>query len=399
MKIFFISYWGATDGLSISTVIPNLRLLSQMDKVTQIDYFTVERDGDKYFKDSQPSIAKVIHHPIFSIDKGFFLWTKIADWQRIRKTIIDKATEIKPDLVICRGAMAGAFGTLLNKMFNIPYIVESFEPHADYMKDSGVWKSYGLRYQFQVSKEKEIKEKAAHLITVSHNYLLHLNKNEGINKEKLTMVPCVVDADKFKFNAEKRQEVRKKLGLKDYTITGVYLGKFGSIYYDNEAFTLFKQTLDFFNGDFFLILLTPTNPEEIYNKLAQVGFPQEKALVTAVPHAEVPNYLSAADFAFSTIKPAPCRQFCSPIKNGEYWANGLPILTPDGIGDDSDIVKAEGGGAIIDVNNKESVQNGLQTMLNLIKTENYRHTIKELALKHRHPNIGKAAYERLISKY
>jgi glycosyltransferase involved in cell wall biosynthesis len=396
VKIFYISYWGISEGLTVSTVLPNLKILSEDERVDSIEFFTVERSEDLNFKDIFVPINKVHHHPIHSKNLGFFLFTKIADWLRIKNTISQSAKKMQPDLVICRGAMAGAFGTLLFKKFEIPYLVESFEPHADYMLESGVWKKNGLRFRLQKKTEAEIKKYAKFLVTVSHNYCQHLILAEGIAKERLKMVPCTVNATQFKFNAMERETVRNKLGIGAETRVGIYLGKFGSIYYDKEAFEVFKAAEQYFDN-FFLVLLSPNDKKELTEKLNAVKFPLEKVWVGTLAHSEVPNYLSAADFAFSTIKPADCRRFCSPVKDGEYWANGLPILLPDLVGDDSEIIKREGGGAIMDVNDNKNLKMAFDSILQqLHKGILGRTEIASLALKYRNPDISKKVYKEIL---
>ncbi len=396
MKIFYISYWGISEGLTVSTVLPNLKILSEDERVDSIEFFTVERIEDRNFKDRFIPINKVHHHPIHSKNLGFFLFTKIADWLRIKNTISQSAKKMQPDLVICRGAMAGAFGTMLFKKFGIPYLVESFEPHADYMLESGVWKKNGLRFRLQKKTEAEIKKYAKFLVTVSNNYCQHLNKEEGIAKERLKMVPCTVNPVQFQFNSEARQLVREKLVIGADTRVGIYLGKFGSIYYDKEAFEVFKAAEQYFDN-FFLVLLSPTDKKELTEKLNAVKFPLEKVWMGTLAHGEVPNYLSAADFAFSTIKPADCRRFCSPVKDGEYWANGLPILLPDMVGDDSEIIKREGGGAIMDVNDNENLKMAFDSILQqLLKGILGRTEIASLALKYRNPDISKKVYKEIL---
>jgi hypothetical protein len=400
MKIFYISYWGVNEGLTVSTVFPNLRILSEYFQVKQIDFYTMERDRSQTVKDYFSPIAKVTHRPVYSKNLGFFLLTKIADWLRIRSTIISNAKTLKPDLVICRGAMAGAFGTLLYKKFGIPFIVESFEPHADYMLESGVWNKKSIRYKFQKKSESEIKKHADFLITVSQNYFRHLQEVEGILPERLKMVPCMVNAADFAFNQQNREVIRNKFGIEANVKVGIYLGKFGSIYYDEEAFQLFKAAERYFKGNFFLFLLSPTPVDEIIVKLRKVDFPLDKVWIGTAPHKEVPDYLSASDFAFSTIKPADCRRFCSPVKDGEYWANGLPILLPDMVGDDSDIIKKEGAGAIFDIKDPDNIQNSFEIIETLISsTIEGRSKIAEIAKKYRNFDLGKAAYEEIMGYY
>lgn len=397
MKIFYITYWGVKDGLSVSTVYPNLEILSKMERVESIHYFTVERIDNQQFKDALPPISKVIHHPIQSKKILHHIITKALDWRRINQTIRKNAKEIRPDLVICRGAMSGSFGIMLLEEMGIPYVVESFEPHSDYMLESKIWKEGGLKHSFQAKKEAKIKSTSASLITVSNNYAKHLNQKESIAKDKIYTVPCFVDVDKFAFNYNKRIEIKARLNIPKNTKTAVYLGKFGGIYYDQEAFQLFKATYDYFDGDFFLILLCPQNKAEIEQKLIAVGFPLNNCWIGIVPHAEVSNYLSAADFAYNLHVSGPTRIALSPIKDGEYWANGLPFIIADGIGDDSDIIKEEGGGVIVDVNDHTSIQNALTKIKAIIQDANYRQKIKALAIKHRNPAIGEKVYYHLLS--
>jgi len=53
---------------------------------------------------------------------------------------------------------------------------------------------------------------------------------------------------------------------------------------------------------------------------------------------DMPSLLSAADVGLSFILPAPSKRACSPVKNGEYLACGLPLVSTAGIGDYSDLI-------------------------------------------------------------
>ena len=56
--------------------------------------------------------------------------------------------------MIAEGAPAGAMVYLLWQKTRLPFYVESFEPHADYMRESGVRRSWDPRYWFQRHREK-----------------------------------------------------------------------------------------------------------------------------------------------------------------------------------------------------------------------------------------------------
>lgn len=399
MRIFYITYWSINDGLSVSTSQPNVRTLADMDAVTHVDYFTIERTEAPQFKAVTWQYPKTTHRPIVSTPYRWRILTKIMDVWHIRQSLYYAARELRPDLIICRGAITGMFGYWLQQETKLPLIVESFEPHADYMLESGVWRKNGLSYKMEAYFEAKIKQSADFLVTVSHNYQRHLTEAEGLDPRKIAMVPCYVQLEKFQYNEAKRLEFRQRIGAQSDEIVGVYAGKFGSIYYDEEAFDLFKRSYDFFGGKFRLVLLSPSPADELQAKLQNVGFPLDKAFITCALHEEVPAYLSAADFAFSPIKPADCRRFCSPIKDGEYWACGLPFLIPDGVGDDSDIIKQQGGGAIFDINNAASVQSALQRIASIIQRPDYRSEMRALALQHRHFDLQQRVYQHILAHY
>jgi glycosyltransferase involved in cell wall biosynthesis len=293
--------------------------------------------------------------------------------------------------IIARGSPAGNIAYLLFKKTGIPFLVESFEPHAAYMLESGVWKKNGLRYKLQTYWEARQKQLADGIVTVSQNYRRQLQE-EGVPAEKIEVAPCSVNAEMFGYSVSKRQLIRSRLNIPVSATVGIYLGKFGDIYFGAEAFPLFKAAFDFFDH-FQLILLTPNSQEWIRKQCAKEGIDMNKVHVLSVPHGDVPSYLSAADFAFSLIKPAPSKAFCSPIKDGEYWAAGLPVVLPEGIGDDASILKETGLGAIYDAQ-KNNILECYEHIQHLLNNERTRGEIAALAVRERSIAFSKEAYRR-----
>ena len=382
MRILFLGYWGLNDGLTTSTVFPHLQLLQARPDVTAVRLVTIERGSDAQAALAfEPGFAagKISFEPLCSKLSGNVILNKIEDFTRFPKELTRQIAEFKPDFMIARGAPAGALAYLVWQKTKLPFYVESFEPHADYMRESGVWRAYDPRYLFQRRWEKRQKQLALGLMPVAENYRQQLI-SEGVPAGRIVTVPCSVNAQAFGFDVAAHDRVRRRLGFTAAdAIVGIYVGKFGGIYYDEEAFVIFRAAADHFGPVFRLIILTPDPEAEVRRKLAAVGLSREQVFVTKVPHAEVPAYLSAADFAFATIKPAPCRLFCSAIKIGEYWANGLPVLLPPGVGDDSAIVRAEGGGAVFDLARPGSLAEALAALVALLCQPGYRAHIHQLA--------------------
>ena len=394
MNILYIGYWAFHDGLTSSTILPNLRILADFEEVQKVIFCSIERDP--FIIQFEMDIDKVEHIPLYSSSLTLTLLNKFYDFTVFPKRLAKVCKENKIDILICRGSPAGALGYLVWKKTQIPFIVESFEPHADYMLESGVWKKWDPRFLLERYWEKQQKKYAKTLIPLSAKYKYQLIK-EGVSETKIEVVPCTVNLDKFAFRESDRIEIRQRYKIDPETMVGVYVGKFGGIYLDIEAFQIFENTLSEYAKPV-LILLTPESEKAIHHKAEKAGFNKNiRIIVAMVKHDEIPKFLSASDLAFATIRPAPSRRFCSAIKVGEYYANGLPIIITQGVGDDSDIILNEKLGVIVD--------EGFQMKLSLLKyvlqanSDRKENKMVKAAQIHRSARILENAYRTLIKKW
>jgi glycosyltransferase involved in cell wall biosynthesis len=391
MRLLFVSYWGLNEGLTAATVLPHLKILAEINYIQQIIFCSIERE-DREILQGSILHSKILHIPLHSRSRGNVLLTKANDFVTFPRQLIQICREYGIDKMICRSPMAGALGYLATRKNRIPFVVESFEPHAKSMIESGVWTKLDPRYWIERYFERQQMKAADKVFPVSYHHKKRLME-EGLSENKIIVMPCCVALEKFRFDAAKRSDVRKRLGIQQNQITGIYVGKYGGIYYDEEAFDLYQKAFEFFGNSFRLIILTEQDRTVVLKKCLARGIDANHFFVQRANHNEVNAFLSAADFAFSSIKPVPSRLYCSPIKNGEYWANGLPILTEMNIGDDSDIIVSEGGGVIIDRNHPT---NALQKLKELIARgrEHNSQEILQIAQKHRSMNLVELIYRQ-----
>ncbi len=127
--------------------------------------------------------------------------------------------------------------------------------------------------------------------------------------------------------------------------------------------------------------------------LVKYSLPSERVFIASVPHEKVSGYLSASDFAFSLQSPKKSNLYLSPIKTGEYWASGLPILMTAGVGDDSRILQEENAGAVFK-NYKDNwrIAKGFNKIEELIKEPGIRTRLMQLAEKYKSFDIVEGVY-------
>ena len=140
----------------------------------------------------------------------------------------------------------------------------------------------------------------------------------------------------------------------------------------------------------------------ISNKLLKIGFKENEFHITCVSHNEVPSYLSAADFAFSLQQPKNSNQFLSPLKNGEYMMNGLPIFMVNGVSDEMHYLEKESIGVTFDLDH-HSIKDKLSKISSIINTneleiDDFRKNIKNKSKKFRSIEFTIDAFDIIIKK-
>lgn len=395
MRVYFISTWSSESGLSNATVHPHLDQLASDSRVDEIVYFSVESlSGAKYME----ATGKVLHCPVVQDKVSIpILSSALKHWATTHE-ILEMAANKRPDLVICRGAPAGIYGYKLWRRFGTPYYVESFEPHAEYMRQSGTWTRFDVKYLIQNRWEALVKKTASGLITVSDGYADFLIEKEDLPADKVLSVPCWVDSIKFDFDSEVRSVIRKRLGIED-ALTCVYLGKFGGLYYDEEAFRAFGVIQNQVGGSLFLILLTSSDKKYVRKLLQKYGFEKHQYIIELVPHESISDYLSAADFAISFHKSIPLAFSFSPIKYGEYWACGLPVLAPEGVGDESSWIEKECVGGVADFLDESSINEALERIIQIMSDADHRNKIRKVSLVRRNKSHLIVTYREIIDSF
>lgn len=400
--IFFISPWSVSDPLSEATSHPHLALLAKALVPNEIAYFSVESGDSTSSLLSTPfrssflnNFANIQHCPLLRFN-NFPALSRISTFRIQCRALLQACANLTPIFVICRGTM-GIYGDLLYRRFGIPYAVESFEPHAHYMLQTRTWRRWDPKFLVQRRWEERVKRTANTLITVSKGYARHLEVHEGISPDRLDTVPCWVDGDRFRIDSEARISLRQQLGIGD-RLAVVYVGKFGGIYSSLLDLEMLRHLQDSLGQPLFVMVLTSSDAVALRQQLLQAGFTRDQLFVDCVPHDHVNAYLNAADLALSFINSGPWSFACSAIKHGEYWASGLPLLMPPGVGDEASWLETERAGAIAQFNDHQAVRAAAKRLLPILSETGHRQRIRKIGLRERGVESLHRVYQHLLDK-
>ena len=119
-----------------------------------------------------------------------------------------------------------------------------------------------------------------------------------------------------------------------------------------------------------------------------------------MPHAEIANYMGLGDFAITPIKPIPSKRFSTPIKDGEYWALGLPVVITANISNDSDLIEQNEVGAILHTFDEAGYKEVIKKIDDILRSntrEALYEKIRRIAEEHRSFAIAHQVYKEIYA--
>lgn len=340
-NILVLTYWSFKDALIQTYTLPYVHQIADtIADENKIILLTLEKEAENTFPlNKKIRVVGWLYKPLGI--KAAWMWTKYI-FKLVR--IIRKE---KIDTIHAWCTPAGMIGYILSVLTGKELIIDSFEPHAETMVENGEWKKDSFAFKLLFRFEKLQAHRTKHLISISSKMCDYAKEKYDLNNKTLFIKPACVNLQLFSEKNIKNPELVKNLGLEN-KIVCVYAGKFGGIYLEKEAFDFFKSAENFWGDKFIALILTSNTEEEIEKYRVQSSLKKTSVIRLFIPHAEIANYIGLGDFAFTPVKPIPTKQYCSPIKNGEYWALGLPVVITKNISDDSDIINENGIGYVLE---------------------------------------------------
>lgn len=392
-NILVITYWSYADALIQTYTLPYLRIMLRiLPKGSKIHLITLERGIDLLNgKETEEGIINTQFKLIPFGPKA------ILEWRRNLKSLREMCSVNRISKIHTWCTPAGGIGYLLSKRTGIPLVLDSYEPHADAMIETGTWKKNGPAFRILHHLEKRQTFHAEWLIGVVPGMKQYASLRYGYEGTNFLTKPACINTEHFSLRKRKNQKLLTELGLQDKVVC-VYAGKLGGLYLTDATFDFFKTASEFWGERFHALLLTSAEPEVINEYCRKASLNRNQVSAVFVPHSEMPDYMGLGDLAFSAFKPVPSRRYCTPIKNGEYWAMGLPVVIPDGISTDSDIIRENNAGYVCLEMSKAEFQSACTRIDQLLTSEsgdNLSLRIHELAEKHRNFTVAFEVYKTI----
>lgn len=379
--ILVLTYWPFHEGLIQAYTIPYLRIIRKVTGA-RITLVTLERT----FTAVQQMEEGLEHFPI---QVGFFSWKKILRWTGIIRQLKSFCKKERVTDLHSWCTPGGAIAYLLSRRTGLPFVADSYEPHADAMVENGTWKQNSMRFRLLFRLEKKITLHARELIAVSPYMREYAERRYGLRARHLHVKPACTDLEKFTPSDASLTPEGK--------ITGIYVGKLGGIYFEDEVFRFIKACADYWGERFRFRLIGHYDAQYIRRKCEAAGIPEQAVHCEAMPHARIPAALRSASFGITPVKPVPTKKCCTPIKDGEYWACGLPVVITRDISIDSELIATNNCGAVLQEMSEQECRKAIEKIDGLLKGDQQalKERCRSLAVTHRNFIIAEEIYRKI----
>lgn len=337
----------------------------------------------------------IFWHPVYW-SSGNSIFDKLSSARRIYYTAIKVYFKHKPEIIHSRGSLPLFLSLALRRIGRSRFLYDADAILSEEYADVGHLARDSSGFRLLARFEAAARRSADRMIVLTETI-----KNDFIEKyaleKNIEVIPCCVDTEKFRFSESDRKTRRAQLNLTDERLF-IYVGKYGTWYLVEEMLDFFKAALAT-NPSAKLLILTQESPAAFEKLFAEKNIGRASYFIEHASHAEVAEWLSAADVGLAFIKPVGSKRGTSPVKTSEYLASGLPIVGGAGIGDLDAVITENNVGAVMPQFTAECYAAAVEKVDALLRDENLRARCGEVAFKEFDLyNVGGVKYRRIYKE-
>ncbi len=400
-NVLILTYWSYKDALIQTYTLPYVRMIKRhLPDRSRIYLLTLEQprfvmSGDEARQVTEELSSEGIH--LIRVNHSKFGLKAAIKWMGLTARLAALCYRKKITRIHAWCTPAGAAGYMLSTLLRIPLIIDSYEPHAEAMVENGTWSKNSAAFKILFLFEKLQSRRAQVVIAAAQGMRHYAKEKYGVSFRRFYVKPACVDLNKFSVAQAKDPILLEEYDLRD-KIVCVYAGKIGGIYLEREIFDFLKAASDHWGDRFRALMLTDADPTIVRRLAANSKFDTRNIIVKFVEHKDVPRHLSLGDFAINPVKPVPTKRFCTSVKDGEYWAIGLPVAIPPDISDDSSIISENRIGSVITDFTLEAYRRSICEIDELLKQhsrEELSGKIRDVAVRHRNYSRADEIYKEI----
>jgi hypothetical protein len=242
-NILVLTYWSYKDALIQAYTLPYVHLISdQLGPGGKIYLVTQEQKNYRMSVDERVQVKhrlrlQGIHLKLLAYRESDLM--NFIGWMANGSYLFFLILFNRIRTIHAWCATAGAIAYLLSLLTRRPLVVDSYEPHAEVMLETGTWQRTSLSFRILFLFEKLQGKHAKALITCTADMKDYCMKKFGIVLKHQWVKPACVNTKQFSLSERKIPDLLKSLKLEG-KIVGVYAGKFGGLYLTQEVFNFIK---------------------------------------------------------------------------------------------------------------------------------------------------------------
>jgi hypothetical protein len=291
--------------------------------------------------------------------------------------------------------VAGAVAWLSSRLSSRKLIIDSWEPHAECMVETGVWNRSSLSFRLLWWMEKKMAHDADILIAAHPEMIRYAEEKWQFSPAQVRYRPACVNLEEFNPARFDRTALRKKFSLAHDAIVCVCASQLGGMYYLDESLMLFDHGRRHWGNRFVVQLLTSTPKETILERANAMSLNIDHVHIHCCAPEDVPEHLALADFAYNPQKAVASKRYGTPVKNGEYWAMGLPIAMMKETSQDSTLAIAHQAGVVLEDMSIASMSWLMEQLELLLNDSGCRERCRSVAQQTRSFAIAEEAYRSI----
>jgi glycosyltransferase involved in cell wall biosynthesis len=367
MRVLYVSHNGMLENLGQAQVLPYLRGLARRGVEFDLLSFELPTAEARDIEALQSSLRGTgIRWAPLQRARDPRLRTKLLESSRGVLQAFATALSRRPNIVHGRSYLPTAIADLVAT--TVPKARLLFDCRGmlgDEYVDAGYWTPDRLEYRLIKRYERRAFHRADGIVVLTET-LRRLARERGWVGPRSTIetIPCCVDMDRFRFDQDARDEVRRELGIEDRLVL-VYSGSLGGWYQEEELAKFAGLAKRTGSRRIAFLVLTHQNSEHLRELLAREGLASDEVFVKKVNPADMARFLSAGDLALSFIKSCFSKQGSSPTKVAEYLACGLPVVLNGDIGDQADLAAEPSSCLVLRSLSDEALRDAVQPAIRL----------------------------------